>query len=341
MLGLLLLAATSALPTPSAPPPPSPWVFALDGSVGAQITSTGVSVASVATGPDGGGARANYTLGGAADGGRLQTTLLPSSPLGPSTCTPSGGGAVVAAANGSISLAQLWACTAPHPASNAMVDLVVTVMDVFSPADEAIDITTTINVDRADVPFTAGLGLALAPAGATQFWTPWAKGCVQNNGRSHGMCFAPNKPWSEPFSAAPLSTATVASYRYGGGGTNDTFSLPIVSLLDATKDAALSLALSPEDTQLELNLQVQNGGASFVRDLHRLGQGREVVLHSHLLGHAACFRPGLGFLTRRFADYFEPWVEDAADYEGTASYSWYQGPYNVTRAKSLGFKTNW
>ena len=194
-------------------------------------------------------------------------------------------------------------------------------------ASEAVDITTTIHVDRADVPFTAGIGMALAPVGATQYWTPWAKGCVQNNGRSHGMCFAPNKPWSEPFSAEPLNGgATVASYRYGGPGaqSNDTFSLPIVSLLDAGKDAALSLALSPEDTQLELNLNIENNSASFVRDLHRLGQGRDVTLHAHLLGHAACFRPGLGFLTRRFPAYFEPWVDDAADYEGTASYSWYQ-----------------
>ena len=64
---------------------------------------------------------------------------------------------------------------------------------------------------------------------------------------------------------------------------------------------------------------------AFVRDLHRLGGGRDVVFHSHLLGHAACYRPGLGFMTRRFAEYFEPWAEDAADFEGTGSYSWYQG----------------
>ena len=69
----------------------------------------------------------------------------------------------------------------------------------------------------------------------------------------------------------------------------------------------------------------QDGGAAFVRDLHRLGGGRDVVFHSHLLGHAACYRPGLGFMTRRFAEYFEPWAEDAADFEGTGSYSWYQG----------------
>lgn len=328
--------ATAAAAHPA--PPSAPWVSATDGSISVQIMSTGAVSASVATSRGG----ANYSLS-VTDGQRLQTMLLPSSPLGPSTCARSDGAVVAAVTNGSVSLTQPWACTAPHPVTKALVSLVVMVEDMFSPAAEAVDITTTIRVDRVDVPFTMGLGMALKPANATQFWTPWAKGCVQNSGRSHGMCFAPNRPWSEPFSAEPLSEATVGSYRYGGPGaqSNDTFSLPIVTLLDAPKDAALSLVLSPEDAELELNLHVRKGGAAFVRDLHRLGQGREVVLHAHLLGHAACFRPGLDFLTRRFAPYFEPWVDNAADFEGTASYSWFQGAYNVTRAKGLGFKTNW
>ena len=224
---------------------PSSWVFAIDGSVGVQVTPSGAVSASVM--PLVGSARANYSLG-TSNGRSLQTALLPSSPLGPSACKVSGDGVTAAAAGGSVSLAQAWACTAPHPLTQAMVSLAVTVTDVYSPGLEAVDITTTIHVDRTDVPFTAGIGMALTPAGVSQFWTTWAKGCVQNNGRGHGMCFAPDKPWSQPFSSEPLSEATIASYRYGTGGadSNDTFALPIVTLLDGTKDAALSLALSPE-----------------------------------------------------------------------------------------------
>ena len=52
--------------------------------------------------------------------------------------------------------------------------------------------------------------------------------------------------------------ATRASYRYGDPDNgNDTFALPLVTLLDAHADAALSLVLSPEDPQLELHLGVQ------------------------------------------------------------------------------------
>ena len=70
--------------------------------------------------------------------------------------------------------------TAPHPENGAMIDMATTVTDMYSAGPEAVDITTTIHVDRADVPFTAGLGMALTPSGVSAFWTPWAKGCVQN-----------------------------------------------------------------------------------------------------------------------------------------------------------------
>jgi len=333
---LLLLPAIAA-----ASCAPSSWIFATDNSVGVQITSDGAVQVSIAPTVAGSSERSNYSLG-TANGRSLQTALLPSSPLGPSTCTTSGAGVVTSTTAG-ISLAQAWACTAPHPENGTMINLTTTVTDLYSAGSEAVDITTTIHVDRADVPFTAGLGMALTPSGVSAFWTPWAKGCVQNAGSRPGMCFAPSEHWSEPFTPEPLDNHTLASYRYGApsAGDNDTFALPIVTLLDPTKDAGLSLALSPEDPQLELHLRVQHGGSAFVRDLHRLGGGRDVVLHAHLVGSAACIRPGLGFLTRQFREYFEPWVSNAADFEGTASYSWYQGDYNVSRAKSLGFKTNW
>ena len=61
------------------------------------------------------------------------------------------------------------------------------------------------------------------------------------------------------------------------------------------------------------------------------------------MGHVACYRPALGFMVATFADHFEPWVDEAAatDFEGLGSYSWNQEPYNASRARALGFKTNW
>ena len=62
---------------------------------------------------------------------------------------------------------------------------------------------------------------------------------------------------------------------------------------------------------------------------------------AHIYAHSASWRPALQTMTTLFAPYFEPWVDNAEEFEGLGSYSWNQAPYNQTRAKSLGFKTNW
>lgn len=46
-----------------------------------------------------------------------------------------------------------WACTAPHSENGTMIDLATIVTDMYSAGPEAVDITTTIHVDRVDVPF--------------------------------------------------------------------------------------------------------------------------------------------------------------------------------------------
>ena len=73
----------------------------------------------------------------------------------------------------------------------------------------------------------------------------------------------------------------------------------------------------------------------------RLGGAAPVTFSSHLVGHARCWRPALQFAAVEWAPYFEPWVADVARFEGLGSYSWNQRPYNATRARALGFKTNW
>ena len=60
---------------------------------------------------------------------------------------------------------------------------------------------------------------------------------------------------------------------------------------------------------------------------------RPVTFSAHIVGHAGCWRPGLQFMTKQFAAYFEPWVSNAAEFEGLGSYSWNQDPYDAGRAR--------
>ena len=91
-------------------------------------------------------------------------------------------------------------------------------------------------------------------APSTKLWLPWGRGCVQNNGKQSGMCFAGNRPWAAALAPEPLANFAQwpATYRYGampvhrGAGANDTFALPIVTLIDTEHDTGVSLVLSPE-----------------------------------------------------------------------------------------------
>ena len=74
---------------------------------------------------------------------------------------------------------------------------------------------------------------------------------------------------------------------------------------------------------------------------HETGYGTR--FSAHLLAHAADWRPALRFMTRESPSFFEPPIgaAAAAELEGLGSYSWNLDPLNATRARALGFKTNW
>ncbi len=100
-----------------------------------------------------------------------------------------------------------------------------------------------------------------------------------------------------------MSSTCIQLCRYGAksAGTKDTFSLPIVSVLDDVGNTGLSIALSPEDQMLELNLRTATTGVEFSRELLRFG-GKSPTRQftAHLVGHSNCWRPGLQFLTTQY-----------------------------------------
>lgn len=120
------------------------------------------------------------------------------------------------------------------------------------------------------------------------------------------------------------------------------FSIPVVAVLDEASDRGVSLALSVDDPLLEVALETfPQGGLAFRRELLRLGDGRNVSFSAHVVGHRAAWRPALRFMLRQFPDYFVSQVQDLTEFEGLGSYTWNMSKINVTRATSLGFKTNW
>jgi hypothetical protein len=339
----------------SLPPGPGPFtrdcpglhrVCVGDGSLSVTIGPGGIAHLKAASSKHGWNPPSNYTLlsGGA-------KTLLRSYGGSPTNCTASDTGIVRDVVAGKIvELTQMWSC------SSSTSQCQVTVVDTFISAATSVKLITKVTTSSAAA-FTAELvsGLQFSGAGGVSdgtmsgVWLPWGKGCVQNSGSRVGMCLAGGKPWTSPLSPEPLPAVGAPKYyRFGATGEmpgepkgDDAFILPLVTVLDPSQGVGISLALSPDDPLLELRLTTSSTGASFGRQLLRLGQGRVVHTTAHIYAHSASWRPALQRMTTLFAPYFEPWVDNAEEFEGLGSYSWNQEPYNQTRGRSLGFKTNW
>lgn len=210
-------------------------------------------------------------------------------------------------------------------------------VDTLAAGQRALTVNTTISTTAA-VPFSAVLttkiNRKLGPR--TGLWMPWGR-CEYGE--------API-PWRTALDPEPVPAST-KRYRYGAIGAGvaagyaDTFAVPMISVLEAPDATGFSLLLSPEDPLLELSASLSPGGVGFSRELLRLSMARPVSFSARVVGHAASWRPAMQFATDEWRPYFYPWVENAVDFEGLGSYSWNQEPYNVSRARAMGFKTNW
>jgi hypothetical protein len=120
------------------------------------------------------------------------------------------------------------------------------------------------------------------------------------------------------------------------------FSLPLFSVLDPDGGIGFTVALSPEDTLLDLTLGAdRHGGFSFSRFHHRFGGGRKVKFSADLIGHEPDWRAGLGWLVKRYPAYFRVPNPLAEELIGTAAYSAYEGPLDSARLRAMAFGFNW
>lgn len=237
--------------------------------------------------------------------GSGKTRLASDVETSPTTCTESGDGIVKTISIGkTVEIWQRWDC-----ALNSSTTVTVQVVDRFASSSRSVKVDTTITPVDQSVPFTTRLSTALnfesnpERTAPSAFWIPFGKGCVQNAGAKHGMCLAGSAPWTSALAPEPLRPR---KYRYGAVGelyavdkADDTFSVPVATVLDNVTDSGISLALSPEDPMLEVVLAISPTGLRFDRHLLRIGQ-RPTQFSYHLVGHAGCWRPALNFMVAEF-----------------------------------------
>ncbi len=163
----------------------------------------------------------------------------------------------------------------------------------------------------------------------------------------------PRYEWLDPLVGMPFSNV-----RYSFGAPyvrpdskkmgwfipyqSDIFAIPMVTVLVPEKDAALSIALSPDDVINDLDLYVSaEGELRFERLFNRLRADRPLKLTLDLVGHEADWRSAMAWVSERDRKYFEPINPDVHKLGGTCAYAREFYDYDIDSLNEMAFTTNW
>jgi hypothetical protein len=212
--------------------------------------------------------------------------------------------------------------------------------EIFYPAGDSV--RWEIEISSEDDPWSTSIETWLAwPASEkSRWWTAW------DDPRQKGG------DWQDPLVMQPLDNARLwygaprwdeaqasSGYQPGYGKR---FAIPMFTVAEEPSDRGLSLVLSPEDTLLEMSLSIRKPGVfTFIRNDHRLGKAKPVRFAMNLVAHAADWRCGLGWMVRRYGEYFNPPNPRAHEVAGLGGYSDWEGGLDAARLRKMGFRFNW
>ena len=214
------------------------------------------------------------------------------------------------------------------------------IIERFRPTPDSI--RWEIEVQSADAPWSTGIKTWLdwpETDQPTRYWTVW-----DDPEQRHDT-------WRDPLVPQPFATRRLwyGAAPWNGeerdGGTYNLaarFSVPLLTLLEKDQDLSLTLVLSPEDTLREIALDThRDGRCAFTRSAHRLGGGRTVKFAMDLVPGAGDWRGGFGWMTRRYAAFFDPPVPAVDELSGLGAYTDWAGELDAERLRKMAFSVNW
>jgi hypothetical protein len=172
---------------------------------------------------------------------------------------------------------------------------------------------------------------------AAKFWTTWGDNNSSNivdSMDSSGM------GWTDPVVPQPFREM---QFWYGGHAMLGVgFSVPIATIIEGANDSGVSLALSPEDTLIDLRLNADGEGSiTFSRLDNKISKERPVHFAMDLIAHEGDWRPGLGWMVKRYPHYFNPANPTADEVAGGGAYTAFTGELDADKFKKMGFRVNW
>ena len=192
-------------------------------------------------------------------------------------------------------------------------------------------------------PIDTAISYAVTPQ--TRFWTAWANPDPGPGPRDDTLWVDPlttrrmvDQLWYYGGPAFDMSHPTDKNPHKDGG----LFSIPMLTLLEPDSDRALSVVFSPEDQILDATMRTAaKGEIVWSRMFERLGNNRAVTFSLDLVPHAADWRSGLDWISRRYPKYFNSDLALADQVAGEGSYSTDEGPADPVRLHRVGLRTNW
>ena len=172
---------------------------------------------------------------------------------------------------------------------------------------------------------------------SAKFWTAWGDNFsskIVEKMDSSGMA------WTDPTVPQPFREMHLL---YGGYfSTGAGFSVPIATIIEERNDAGVSLALSPEDTLLDLRLKTDGKGSiTFSRLDNRFSKGNPVRFAMDLIAHEGDWRAAMAWVVKRYPDYFDPPNPKTHEVAGTAAYSAFTGDLDADKFKKMAYRVNW
>jgi hypothetical protein len=215
-------------------------------------------------------------------------------------------------------------CMLVHCTTNARCALV----ERFRPTADSVRWEIELKADGP--PWSTAIGTQLHRPATPQsrFWTAWSDPEQRDDG------------WRDPLEMRRPADR-VWSYQ-GEWVAGDNIAIPLATTAETAADAGLSLALSPQDTLLDLRLSTrQNGEIVFSRRRHRLGEGKPLRFAMDLVAHEADWRGGLRWMVRRYPQFFDPPNPKADQMAGCGAYSADERPIDVAKMRRMAFRINW
>ncbi|HLA85577.1 MAG TPA: hypothetical protein VJL29_12350 [Thermoguttaceae bacterium] len=235
-----------------------------------------------------------------------------------------------------------------------------TLTETFAPAADSI--RWEIEITDPGAPWSEPIQTVLRyPVGTdTRWWTAWA------DPRNGSLATAPRDQlvaqgivprvkesgnWADPLVPIKPMDATLnygaRHYTYEKPLLHiipdypDVFCLPMVTFMEPAEDSAVSLVLCPEDVMLDMKLTTTaDGTASMNRLFHRIGDGRTLRFRMDLVSHPADPRAALGWIQRRYTDFFVPPNPRAHQIAGTGSYS-NSAKFDAAKLNRMAYNVYW